>query len=217
MNSKCVEQRCEKRKIRKTDYDVALQVELWILSNICWKSFGVISVENPGGQFACTSHSKFWRTRPHSSPTIFSHACTKHQTGAQDDVRPLQQRLESCHISCFVWREWRLIEAPTLTIQLHANSFRSPVPRPPPPPPFLHQMPFPLQPIQSILAWVRHWVMLDCTPNGLVSNLCINCGIWFTCIQTTTPHTQPFYGPFSGTTKVSWCQKSSGLYGARED
>jgi len=29
---------------------------------------------------------------------------------------------------------------------------------------------------------------------------------------------QPFYGPFSGTTRVSWCQKrTSGLYGARED
>jgi len=31
-------------------------------------------------------------------------------------------------------------------------------------------------------------------------------------------HTQPFYGPFSGTTRVSRCQKrTSGLYGARED
>jgi len=35
--------------------------------------------------------------------------------------------------------------------------------------------------------------------------------------DTTTP--QPFYGPFSGTTQVSRCQKKacSGLYGARED
>jgi len=33
---------------------------------------------------------------------------------------------------------------------------------------------------------------------------------------TTTP--QPFYGPFSGTTRVRRCQKrTSGLYGARED
>jgi len=33
---------------------------------------------------------------------------------------------------------------------------------------------------------------------------------------TTTP--QPFYGPFTGTTRVSWWQKrTSGLYGARED
>jgi len=36
-------------------------------------------------------------------------------------------------------------------------------------------------------------------------------------IQTTTPP-QPFYGPSSGTTQVSRCQKrTSGLYGARED
>jgi len=34
--------------------------------------------------------------------------------------------------------------------------------------------------------------------------------------HTTTP--QPFYGPFSGITQVSRCQKrTSGLYGARED
>jgi len=32
------------------------------------------------------------------------------------------------------------------------------------------------------------------------------------------PPAQPFYGPFSGTTRVSQCQKrTSGLYGARED
>jgi len=40
----------------------------------------------------------------------------------------------------------------------------------------------------------------------------------FSC--TTVHHTplQPFYGPFSGTTQVSRCQKrTSGLYGARED
>ena len=34
----------------------------------------------------------------------------------------------------------------------------------------------------------------------------------------TTTTSQPFYGPFSGTTRVSRCQKrTSGLYGARED
>jgi len=34
----------------------------------------------------------------------------------------------------------------------------------------------------------------------------------------THTHTQAFYGPFSGTTQVSLCQKrTSGLYGARED
>jgi len=32
------------------------------------------------------------------------------------------------------------------------------------------------------------------------------------------PPPQPFYGPFSRTTWLSWCQKrTSGLYGARED
>jgi len=31
-------------------------------------------------------------------------------------------------------------------------------------------------------------------------------------------HTRPFYGPFSGTTRVSRCQKRTyGLYGVRED
>ena len=34
----------------------------------------------------------------------------------------------------------------------------------------------------------------------------------------THTHTQPFYSPFSGTTRVSRCQKrTSGLYGARGD
>jgi len=33
-----------------------------------------------------------------------------------------------------------------------------------------------------------------------------------------SPPPQPFYGPFSGTIRVSRCQKrTSGLYGARED
>ena len=37
-------------------------------------------------------------------------------------------------------------------------------------------------------------------------------------LKLTCRHTQSFYGHFSGTTRVSWCQKkSSGLYGARED
>ena len=37
--------------------------------------------------------------------------------------------------------------------------------------------------------------------------------------MNVTSHTQPFYGPFSGSTWVSRCQKksSSGLYGARGD
>ena len=39
------------------------------------------------------------------------------------------------------------------------------------------------------------------------------------CKQTTYHNTQPFYSPFSGTTRVSQCWKksASGLYGARED
>jgi len=37
-------------------------------------------------------------------------------------------------------------------------------------------------------------------------------------LNTTTPQPQPFYGPFSGTTRVSRCQKrTSGFYGTRED
>jgi len=39
---------------------------------------------------------------------------------------------------------------------------------------------------------------------------------WFMVYLTTIP--QPFYGPFSGTTRVSQCQKrTSELYGAMED
>jgi len=46
-------------------------------------------------------------------------------------------------------------------------------------------------------------------PNALKPNQSIN-------MDTTTP--QPFYGLFSGTTRVSQRQKrTSGLYGARED
>jgi len=38
------------------------------------------------------------------------------------------------------------------------------------------------------------------------------------CAKGTTTTRQPFYGPFSGTTRVSRRQKrTSGLYGARED
>ena len=37
-------------------------------------------------------------------------------------------------------------------------------------------------------------------------------------LSQTTTQQQPFYGPFSGTTRVSRCQKkTSGLSGARED
>jgi len=40
----------------------------------------------------------------------------------------------------------------------------------------------------------------------------------FTQTWPTPPPPQPFYGPFSGTTRVSRYQKrTSGLHGARED
>jgi len=42
--------------------------------------------------------------------------------------------------------------------------------------------------------------------------------VFFQISFLTHAHTQLFYGPFSGTTRVSWCRKkSSGLYGVRED
>jgi len=42
--------------------------------------------------------------------------------------------------------------------------------------------------------------------------------VWITIRRLTTTTPQPFYGPFSGTTRVSWCQKrTSGLHGARGD
>jgi len=38
-----------------------------------------------------------------------------------------------------------------------------------------------------------------------------------TSMYHTHTHTQPFYGPFSGTTRVSRCQRrTSGVYGARK-
>jgi len=47
--------------------------------------------------------------------------------------------------------------------------------------------------------------------NGGILRQCLRLG------ETTTT-TQPFYGPLSGTTRVSRCQKRThGLYGARED
>jgi len=42
--------------------------------------------------------------------------------------------------------------------------------------------------------------------------------MYFALTTTTITTPQPFYGPFSGTTRVSRCQKrTSGLYGARGD
>jgi len=54
MNSKCVEQRCGKSEIRKTDYDVALQVgenpmsaETWSVDSIVIGQWGIV-----GGLYA---------------------------------------------------------------------------------------------------------------------------------------------------------------------
>ena len=50
------------------------------------------------------------------------------------------------------------------------------------------------QQVLNVLLWRNKWIIL------------------------LTTHTQPFYGPFSRTSRVSRCQKrTSGLYGARED
>jgi len=60
MNSKCVEQRCGKREIRKTDYDVALQVgekpmsaETWLAGSMVIGQWGMV-----GGLYAmpCSMH-----------------------------------------------------------------------------------------------------------------------------------------------------------------
>jgi len=42
MNSKCVEQRCGKREIRKTDYDVALQVGENPMSAETWSADSIV-------------------------------------------------------------------------------------------------------------------------------------------------------------------------------
>jgi len=42
MNSKCVEQRCEKREIRKTGYDVALQVGENLMSAETWSADSIV-------------------------------------------------------------------------------------------------------------------------------------------------------------------------------
>jgi len=63
--------------------------------------------------------------------------------------------------------------------------------------------------VGSVLLWSVHLIFI-CHIFGLLSstNVGIVGGMLF----------QVFYGPFSGTTRVSQCQKrTSGLYGARED
>jgi len=44
----------------------------------------------------------------------------------------------------------------------------------------------------------------------LQSNVCFlyNCSVWMSFLSHTHKHTHPFNGPFSGTTRLSWYQKS---------
>jgi len=52
----------------------------------------------------------------------------------------------------------------------------------------------------------------------IIKHNCLrNCYQQYLSCTTTTTTPQPFYGPFSGTTRVSqWQKRTSGLYGARE-
>jgi len=64
--------------------------------------------------------------------------------------------------------------------------------------------------------------LLHVTPLMSATSISSFCSLQFMTAATvnkhTHTHTQPFYCPFSGTTRVSRCQKrASGLYGARED
>jgi len=62
------------------------------------------------------------------------------------------------------------------------------------------------------------WFQFSVTSSFLSELFQVRLGTWIIAIKhTTTPPPQPFYSPFSGTTRVSRCQKrTSGLYGARE-
>ena len=67
-------------------------------------------------------------------------------------------------------------------------------------------------------AVTHRYVLMDRLRLGLSPP--VDCIISHACNHTgTTPTTaQPFYGPISGTIRVSWCQKiTSGLRGAGDD
>jgi len=70
----------------------------------------------------------------------------------------------------------------------------------------------------ALVCWRSLWFKTKCTCTENEMTNCSN-NVKYSLIQYrnhTTP--QSFYGPFSGTTRVSRCQKrTSGLYGARED
>jgi len=54
--------------------------------------------------------------------------------------------------------------------------------------------------------------------NKPLTTTCVQVSLHVAWVCKYTWNTQPFYGPFSGTTRVSWCQKrTSGLYGASGD
>jgi len=88
-------------------------------------------------------------------------------------------------------------------------------------PPFLRWMPFLPQPSQFILAWDKHQICWLAYPVAWFHVLLTTSSIYYCWrYHHTTPHHNCllFYGPFSGTTRVSRCQKrTSGLYGERED
>jgi len=81
----------------------------------------------------------------------------------------------------------------------------------------------------SDVTWANGRVPPSCAPSGrfaigarvslLRQHSAAHIGNRCMTAQRTHTHTRPFYGPFSGTTRVSRCQKksSSGLYSARED
>jgi len=65
----------------------------------------------------------------------------------------------------------------------------------------------------AVYMYENHMYLLPSEKHMLVK-VCMQVPCWY--FHTTPP--QPFYDPFSGTTRMSWCQKrTSGLYGARED
>jgi len=85
-------------------------------------------------------------------------ARAQQQSEARNDAGPLTTAGILLYF-LFCLEQVRLIEASTLMIQL--GSFRLPVLPSPSLPTFLCYMPFPLQPFQFMLDWVRHCVILD--------------------------------------------------------
>jgi len=75
----------------------------------------------------------------------------------------------------------------------------------------------PLYPLQDFKALHKYCIIIIILQHS-ISMMAYHHHHWYAVViwQNTTP--QPFYGHFSGTTRVSQCQKrTSGLYSARED